>query len=364
MLIREIDTLSGMEKTQVFHPWRRYLARMLDIFMYNTLWSAFLAFVLNINIIKISNFGNFLNSFVAIAIMLVLEPLWLHIFSTTPGKAIFGLKIKSSDSRRLTYGEGFERTWGVISAGMGYNIPIYNLVRLWKSYKLCSENETQPWDGLLSYTIQDTKWYRGVLYIGAYVSLLIILFTIMSAQQLPPNRGDLTIAEFAENHNYYAKYYDISFGNKYLNEYGKWTEREFDGTIYIDLGHAKRPEYHFSIENGHITGVTFSIEIKNNEDWIYSYNTQMLTSALAFVGAQKEMSLYSSIPGKIAKQIDNSTFKDFQFHVAGITFTCDVEYTGYVDLQSHILIPEENAAETYFRLTFSMNKGNGSHYSS
>lgn len=112
------------ELPQVFHPWRRFLARTFDIFIYNILWSAFLAFAFHVNLGARSNLGNLLDSFITIAMMLVLEPLWLHLLGTTPGKVIFGLRIETSDGRRLSYGEGLERTWGVIGAGMGYNIPI------------------------------------------------------------------------------------------------------------------------------------------------------------------------------------------------------------------------------------------------
>lgn len=347
-------SVKGDELPQVFHPWRRSLARMFDIFMYNILWSAFLAFAFHVNLAVRS--VNLLDSFIAIAMMLVLEPLWLRLFGTTPGKAIFGLRIETHDGRRLSYGEGLERTWGVIGAGMGYNIPIYNLIRLWKSYKLCSENETQPWDESISYTLKDTKWYRGVFYIGAYAAVFAVLVTIMSARQLPPNRGDLTVAEFVENHNYYAKLLGIDFGNEFLDENGKWAEKEFNGTTYIEIGHTEKPEYHFTIENGYVTGVSFAVEIKDNEDWLSPYNTQMVLVSLAFAGAQNEMGLFSKIPSRIVDQIDNNTFKDFHFAEAGITFACETEYSGYVDVQSYFLVPAENTVETYFIFNFSMKK--------
>ncbi len=349
-------SVKGDELPQVFHPWRRFLARILDISIYNILWSAVLSFAFNVNLVARSNLGNILDTFIAIAMMLVLEPLWLHLFCVTPGKAIFGLKIETPDSRRLSYSEGLKRTWGVISAGMGYNIPIYNLIRLWKSYKLCSENETQPWDEAISYNIKDTKWYRGAFYIGAYAALFAILFMIISAQQLPPNRGNLTVAEFVENHNYYANLFGIDFGNEYLDKNGKWTEKEFDGSVHIGIGHTEKPEYHFTIENGHVTDISFAAELKNNKDWVSSYDTQMVLSSLAMACAQKEMRLFSKIPSRIADQICNNTFKDFQFEEAGVMFTCDTEYSGYETLQSDYLMPQKNAVETYFSLNFSINK--------
>lgn len=349
-------TVRGDELPYVFHPWRRYLARMLDISLYNALWSVFLAVVFHVNLEAGSNIRNIIGSFMAIAIMLVLEPLLLHLFGTTPGKAIMGLRIENYDGRCLSYGEGFERTWGVLSSGLGYNIPIYNVVRLWKSYMLCAEKGIQPWDESISYTIKDTKWYRGLFYAGAWAAIIALLVTMASAQRLPPNRGDLSVAEFVENHNYYAKFFGIDFGRDYLNENGKWAEKDNDGTVYIDIGDAKRPEYHFTTENGYVTGISFVIEQKNNTKWISPYDTQMILTSLAFAGAQDEAVLFSKIPNRIIEQITNNTFEDFSFTEAGITFTCDIEYSGYVNIHADFLLPEEDAAESYFSLNFSMNK--------
>lgn len=349
-------SVKGDEIPQVFHPWRRYLARMFDILVYTLIWSAFLAFVFHVNLATRSNLGNMFDSLVAMAIMLVLEPLWLRLFGTTIGKVIFGMRIETPDGRHLSYSEGFERTWAVIGTGMGYNIPIYNLIRLWKSYSLCTENETQPWDESISYTMKDTKWYRGLSYIGASIAIFAILVTIISAQQLPPNRGNLTVAEFVENYNYYAKFLGIDLGNEYLDENGRWVEKEFDRTAYIEIGHAEKPNYHFTIENGYIKGVSFQVEIKQDKDFLGSYDIQMILASLAFANAQDEIKLFSKIPGRIAEQIENNTFKSFHFEEAGITVISNTEYSGYEDTQLKFLVPVEKAAKTYFNLDFLINK--------
>lgn len=383
MLIKEIENLSGMERAnirfyeregfitpkrldngyrdysedelpQVYYPWRRYLARAFDGVIYTIFWSAFLAFVFHVNVVGRNNAERFLDGFITTIMMLFLEPSLLHLFGTTPGKVIFGLRIENPDGSHLSYTDGLVRTWGVLSRGMGFNIPIYNIIRLLKSYNLCIENETQPWDESISYTIKDTKWYRGVIYIGASLATFAVLLTISSAQQLPPNKGDINIAEFVENHNYYAKLYKIDFSNEYLDEDGKWMEKETDKTIiYISLN--EKPEYNFTIENGYVTGVSFEIEIKNNDYMISSYDHHMFLASLAFAGAQNEMGLFSKIPKRIASTIENNILNDYHFIEAGIVFDCDIEHSGYTKL-TNILVPSENAKENYFSLKFSMNK--------
>lgn len=345
----------GDELPQVFYPWRRFLARILDLSIYSTLWSIILILVFHVNLATRSSIENIFNTIISLVIMLFLEPLWLHLSGTTPGKAIFGLRIEDSEGRRLRYLEGFERTWGVLSSGMGYNFPIYNLVRLWKSYKLCSENETLPWDEGISYTIKDTKGYRGVILVCAYAVIFAVLAMAISAQQLPPNRDNLIIAEFVENYNYYAKFFDISFGNEYLDENGRWVEKDFDGTAYIDISNTIKPEYNFTIENGYVIGVSFVIELKNKQDWIGSYDNQMVLASLSFAGAQDGIGLFSKTPSRIIEQINQNTFGNFDFIEAGIRFACQTTHSGYIDTPD-MLIPDENVEENYSKLEFSMNK--------
>lgn len=348
--------LEGDRLPYVYYPWRRFLARILDLSFYNLLWSGFLIFAFNVNLSLRSNIGSLMDTFASIALMLFLEPLWVHFFGTTPGKAIFGLKIEDPEGKRLSYNVALERTWGVISNGMGYNIPIYSLVRLWKSYKLCSENEIQPWDESVSYTIKDTKTYRGVLWIGGHAIIFFLLFMAISSQQIPPHRGDITLSEFVANYNYYAEFYNIDFGNKYLGKNGTWEEKPFDGAVYIETTYEGMPEFHYTIENGYVTGLSLILELENNQDWLSSYNGQRLLSSLAMAGAQDEMGLLSRAPERISKQINNNLFKDFSFIEAGIELTYNIQYSGYLatDTNFSLLIPDEDVSENYYRMEFSI----------
>ena len=345
-------------KSQIFYPWRRFLARTIDLLIYDVLWSCILAFVFHVNLAVRSGWGSLFDSFVIVGIMLVVEPIWLHFFATTPGKAIFGLKITSPAGRKLLYLEGLERTWGVIRYGMGYNIPIYILFRFWKSYKLCKEEVIQPWDEGIIYTLKDTKWYRSLIWVGAFAGIFALFPTITYIQELPPNRGDLTVAQFVENYNYYSDYLGIDFGDEYLAENGKWAGKAFDSVQTIELGINEKPEFVFTINNGYLTGVSFAVEIKDSDGWIEAYDKYIVPASLAFACAQKEVGLFSQTPGRITELIVSNSFKSFHFEEAGITFSCDTQYAGYQDNFTMIrfLIPEENEEEKYFSINFSMMK--------
>lgn len=346
--------MGELEQPQACYPWRRYFARMLDLFLYSLLWSMFLAFVLHVNLSNRSGLGILLDSVVGLLLMIFLEPLLLSRFGTTLGKAIFGLKLQDPNGERLSYGEGLQRTWSVLGHGMGYCIPIYNLVRLWKSYDLCSRQEEQPWDAHLCYWIQDTKTYRACVFLGTHILCFLLLLAIMASQQLPPNRGDLTLSEFVENYTYYADYYELDFGNWYLAESGTWETKAPKGSMaYFNGINDKPPTYQYTMEHGYVTGVSFQVE-KHEESYLPMYKEQMILLSLAMVGAQQEMGLFSPIPARIIQSVD--FVNGFHLTEAQVNMACQTKQTGYLDVGKNILIPDETAVGRHFQLQFALAK--------
>ncbi len=343
----------------VSHPWRRYFARMLDISIYSTAWAAVLALCFHINLASRSGILDYLDIMIAALLMLFLEPLLLRLFGTTPGKWIFGLYLEDETGRRPDYGAGFFRTWGVIGSGLGYYIPIYNLVRLWKSYKRCRDNEPEPWEDELVYSIRDTKWYRAAAYVAACGVLFAALVLITNAAPLPPNRGELTVAEFAENYNALAAYYGIESGER-LGPDGKWTEAAGDGTVYINIGVTPFAEFEYTVEDGYLTGIRYEITVDDNHEWLIPGSSEMTLAALSFIGAQDEAGIFSGVRKKMVDEISGRSLEDFTFVSAGVRLVCDVEFSGYNDYSASqgILIPLDGA-ETHFYRSFSMDKTAG-----
>lgn len=346
--------------SQVYYPWRRFLARMLDINIYSLFWLALLTKVFNMNIAKQNSILSYFNTIIAIIIMLFLEPLLLKCFGTTFGKWIFGLYLKNENGNNISYKEGYNRTWGVIASGLGYYIPVYQFIRMWKSYKKCSENEPQDWDYGFEYLIKDTKTYRSVIFVIVHILMLGAICLILAFGTLPINRGDLTIAEFAENYNRLSKYYGIGT-DKYLNDKGQWAQDPYDlydpydEVITVDIFSPILAEFEYITQNEHITSIRFEIEIDNGDDWLISNNNQMILAILSFVGAQDEVGILSGFRRNIPKVIIENGFRNFEITQAGIEIKCDIEFSGYmeIDMAEGMLIPEEDA-ETHYHVVFSM----------
>ena len=176
---------------------RRLLARLLD--WYSTCMALLcLICLLGQNPAGVSGLLIHLG---AAVLMLFLEPLLLHLFGTTPGKALLGLRLSAADGGRLAYGDGLTRMLLLAWYGFGVGIPIWNLVQLYRSAKRCADGEAQPWDTDIAYTARPFRAWSGAAYVLAAALLIGGTEAVNSASQLPPNRGDLTVAEFAENFN-------------------------------------------------------------------------------------------------------------------------------------------------------------------
>ena len=152
------------EQNNAACPWRRYFARMLDLYFYGTLAYCVVMLLSSGRGIRIPTNSALAVNIVSMAprffVMLVLEPVLLHTIGTTPGKAAMGLKLRRGNGEQLELGQAFLRTWRVFWKGMGLGLPIVQLLFLLNSWRVLSTWGRLSWDYDLSYTVSDKKGYR------------------------------------------------------------------------------------------------------------------------------------------------------------------------------------------------------------
>ena len=140
-------------------------------------------------------------------IWLFLEPLLLCLFGATPGKALLGLRITGRGGEKLTYSQGFTRHLLLLWHGEGAFIPIWSWIQMFRTASRCWNDEPQPWDEGTAY---EAAPFRPLRHAAGFVLVSVLVLACAEAanscSQLPPNRGDLTVAEFAENYNRQAAY--------------------------------------------------------------------------------------------------------------------------------------------------------------
>ena len=181
-------------------PWQRFFARLLDGQIYRTLWMLLLP-ALGFNMLKNSRGGMLFLELLTLGTMFLLEPLLLSRFGTTPGKWLFGLRVTSPDGRKLTYAEGRERTAYLFWYGIRLNLPVFRLYRLYVSYTDEQQGKALPWEDGSEQTIRDHAGWR---FAAAAVLAALLLAGGVLRVLLPVGpvyRGELTVAQFAENYN-------------------------------------------------------------------------------------------------------------------------------------------------------------------
>ena len=351
---------------KVTSPWIRYFARSIDAAIYMILWNMFLSLVLHINIME-TGFAGLVADLIAYnCLFLLAEPLMLSRFGTTPGKFLFGLRVTAETGARLTHGEALHRTWTVLKKGCGFNLPVYWIIRMYKSYRACKDGETLDWE-------QETLLWLNDRYIPLKVSGSVVILTLLNtlalllvwqAGALPQNRGDLTVEQYAENFNDMEKYFgidrqlnlpgDSSFygilmddSRLILNKDGEW--EKMPGTPYVtgtSENYAELPQLDYTVEDGVITGLNFSASYENEDITIASYGDLMAVSALAFLCAQDDYHLLPDAPSLLYTQIklNGDNFSGFTINEAGVSVSCTVEYEGYelrpdTWSQSRVLVP-------------------------
>ena len=332
------------------HPWRRFFARRIDVLICSTIWLAVYSLGFRWN--PPDNIWiSMLNLYAAWGLLFLLEPLCLHFWGTTPGKAVFGISIRDKNGEKLTWYAALERTWQVFVQGNGLEIPFYNLWRLWKSHKACREGEREPWESGETYDIADDKVWRCMACAGVYILDIGLAVLIILQAMLPPNRGALTAAEFYENYNFYVDYLNI--GQDHLGEDGMRIRVEGSGNVIQVLPYPEDDFSSFSVTltNGAVTGVT--ITRRTETDYLlWLSNTDLEIALLAFAGSLPEVNCFTFRAADWLEEITRQTTWDYDLTLRGLLrVTQHTQLNGFQDEGRAIpfLQPLEGQTATFYQ---------------
>lgn len=147
---------------------------------------------------------------------------------------------------------------------------------------------------------------RMVLLYAAITALSLALTLAMGlSAALPPNRGELTVAEFAENVNYYRTFFD--FGTRWtLDSSGEWVENEYENVIYFGGGGEPTP-FSYTVEDGVLRAVHWAYT--ETAETIYGTGDENARVAyLALAAAQRETSIFNI--RRVIAQIDADRWEE------------------------------------------------------
>lgn len=303
--------------------WQRFFARYLDVTLYHAFWVTLLP-LLGYNLFRNRNGGAMLVQVLSLLTMFFLEPLLLHIFAATPGKWLFGLRVTDGDGGKLTYEAALNRTAFVFWYGIRLDLPVLRLVRLYK----CAEDEQAgkalPWEADSEQTVCDRHGWRfaaaALLAIavmaGAVLGVLLPIGTV--------HRGDLTVAQFAENYNAIQR--QLGSEGIELDASGCWKAEsvfETSGGTTTYMFRDRYPQFEYETENGILTAVIYRLESGTGNEVQAIPDGNVLSLALyAFAGAETKYLAFDRALQTAAADLSEHRFSEFQTVVDGV----DVSY--------------------------------------
>ena len=310
--LRPEDYLNGFEPDVAVkqrdvaepHPWRRYFARGIDLALVELPVSFVQYVLLHRNYTTVSRWEDIVCALIGWGLLLLLEPLLLARFGTTAGKWCMGITVTRPDGKRLSYSEALNRTALVWFYGAGLGLPLVELVCSYLSYRRYMNGEELAWESGSIERFDERGTGRMVLLYAASTALSLALTLAMGlSAALPPNRGELTVAEFAENVNFYRGYFD--YGQRWtLDSSGEWVENEYENVIYFGGGSEPTP-FSYTVEDGVLRAV----------HWAYSETEEQLFGArvdnarmayLALAAAQRGTNLFNI--RRVVKQIGSNSW--------------------------------------------------------
>lgn len=333
-----------------YHPWQRWLARMLDMTLYDTVFNVlWLVLLHDQSLIRLqmgSAVAQWVLALVLLAFTLAVEPLWLHFWGWTPGKWLFGLKLRNKDGEKLSLAQAWARSKALAWEGYGWNLPGYSLYRFWK----CRQDALDGWNGSWNgeagcrYT-KEGRRFSGWIFVGVNVLCSAALFAGIRYSSLPPCRGDLTVAEFAQNYNYFQKQLSQdAVKGPWMEDDGRWagptdeyqqggtTRVKVDG-VWVAVEDPVWDEPEFTVEDGRVTSVT--IRVTGGCIDALPFSNQEMLAVLALSGATGDWSmLHSDTEGWLTAANEVlGQFGDGETQARGLRVVKQEELSGYQETE-------------------------------
>lgn len=168
------------------HPWRRWLARLIDHYSLGLLGYVVLTVPIyaassDIKATQAILSNDLLAGMAATLITLPLCALFLAFSGTTPGKWCAGIRVLTPQGGRLAIAAAFGRESRVWVAGLALGIPLLSLITMAVSYSNLTSDQRMEWDqdaGAVVHYREPTPWTVARLVV-AVVLVLILLAALM-----------------------------------------------------------------------------------------------------------------------------------------------------------------------------------------
>lgn len=331
------DPPASDQLPRVRSPWRRYFARMLDLRLYRLVVTVLLTLLTTVNLTGPHGMvWQILWMAVSLLLMLLVEPVLLHVWGTTPGKWLLGLAITDGSGGRLPLRQARYRTWSVLCKGLGLELPVYSLVRLWKSCHACTGGEPLPWEEDSTLVLRDRKPWRAAAFLAVAAVTFGITTGAVLYQKPPRNRGPLTVEEYAENVTALSEDWELY---QTMNSDGTWCTGEND----LLYGLCTFSDPVLTVEDGQLTELRWELNDDGKGAPVGVTIQQVL--ALALVQARQSPLELRGVAHELRMRLEEHGFENWSGTYNGVRVTCQADWSGYEKLEQ-MLWPMEGEEQT------------------
>lgn len=168
-------------------PWPRYFARMIDILVFTFVFFLSLTIVLAFTsevlldrwVAVFEGFGGMIVSNIVSPVVAMLPIALLLAVGQTPGKWLFGIRVRDGDGRRLGFLSALKREGIVYVRGLGLGLPLISLFTLITSHGDLKEEGITPWDKSLGLTVSHAPatWFWWVR--ATFGAILVLGISIL-----------------------------------------------------------------------------------------------------------------------------------------------------------------------------------------
>lgn len=318
------------------HPFRRFIARCIDFFICFVVINILFRFVFRLDpAVRLGatiSTVTYASVYCAYGLMFLIEPLLLYRFSSTPGKALLGLRLTTPDGGRIRISDGYIRCIQVLIFGFGCMLPILNLFRLGDSFVRCKSGQPLIWEKNSLMTLRtDSRPLRIVLSIVVFLSVSFIDQFLGTYAALPSNRGPLTEEMFYDNCAELSRYNML--GTAELGSDSKYSAVTVNGTV---------------------SSVTFELSLQA-ADTVPDTYYPMYIALMSFVGASEDIRPYSFVSTDIP-YILNDCYADFDQQLNGYRITNVIDSKGYVKNILSGFMYSNGSEDAYFHQTFTITR--------
>ncbi len=347
------------EKISRVPAWHRYWARMLDWQLYSAIWSCALFLAYPPAAVQNANWMRLTNILVPMLVMILLEPFLLHFCGATPGKWILGISVRADEGGKLSISQARERAFGVLGQGLAWNIPIWQIKRMWNCYTDYTAGIPLSWEYESYLEQKKFAGWRWGGYMGMRLVILAVVITCMGLGRMCPNRGEITVAQFAQNYNKLVDSYGYSLDR--MNEQGEWVEREPEpGVIVIDMWQGIEPQIRYDAQFGAVQGFEIVVSARSDAegDIVFLPTARMGFAAAALCGSDspwlQEILMLGSSTADCMTFVENSREFPAKAHVGGWALEMTVERSEdvlFTSDMSAVVLPEGSDSEFTLRFT-------------